>query len=147
MDEVVLAFLDGGGPTFSNELHIEDNLLFVDRMSLFAVRIGDEALLVRRDVDTSGEDLKGSVEDLLREQGLRLLEADTRLGDVVAIQMAGIRGGSWDLWGRAPERAAAELHAAVLGDDTLAAHASGPLGDLGPGLSLEEILGEDGERH
>lgn len=149
-EKLIGAFLDGARTGFSADLHIEDQMLLAERMIPLGVRVGRRSLLLRADVAPPMADLKRAVEEYLQAKGLRLLDADTRLGDIAAIQTIGVRGAAWDLWGEDRAEADRDLEKAALGEDAamVDTSSSGP-GDAGIGMTLEELLGDDrhsGER-
>ncbi|MFN2388214.1 MAG: hypothetical protein ABR575_01205 [Actinomycetota bacterium] len=116
--------------------------MLLGRMGLLGVRLGSRSLLLRCDVDPALAHVKGRVETLLHDRGLDLVEPDARLGDIAAIQVAGIRGAMWDLWGDDRGRAVDDLNRAALGDDADPGAAPGPTSDLAPGMSLDDLLDE-----
>lgn len=136
---LVDSFLAGARAGYSEALHIEDELLLLDRMIPLAVRLGGRSLLVRADVRGGSVETKRRLEEHLRAEALRLIEAEAALGDIAAIQKTGIRGGVWDLWGEDDESALDALRRAAAGDDPLAFEA---IGDLAPGMTLDELLKE-----
>jgi hypothetical protein len=145
-EEVFDAFMEGARTGHSQELHIEDAMLLAERMVPFGVRLGRQSLLVRADLPADLMELKEAVEAHLRSRGLRPLEPDARLGDIAALQVTGIRGGVWDLWGNEPGDARRDLERAAVGGDTIAleaAAASGGIDDSAIGMTLEDLLGEE----
>lgn len=143
---VLDAFLDGGRSGFSAELHIEGDTLLAERGFAFSARLGDRTLLVRGDTPADLVELKHWLEEHLYSRGLTPLELDARLGDVAAIQITGIRGGVWDLWGVDPDRSRQDLERAVLGTDAnpegMTVSFSGPDEDSGIGMTLEDLIGD-----
>lgn len=119
-------------------------MLLLSRMTVFGVRLENRCLLLRRDVPADLVETKKRVEAHLRGSGLELVQAEADLGDVAAIQIAGIRGGTWDLWGDDATSAHEALKVAVLGDD--GPLEMGPVGDMAPGMTLEDLLDDLSER-
>lgn len=137
---MVETFLYGAGAGFCPELHIEDRFLFVDRMVLVAIRLGPDAVLLRNEDETAPSLPHERIEKVLLARGLSLIDTQTALGDIAAIQTAGIRGAWWDLWGTDPHEALGHLQRAVLGDDAEPAAAAGPVSDLSAGMTLDQLL-------
>ena len=141
LEGVVDAVLEVGRTGFSEELHIEDEMLLADRMVTVGVRLGSRALLLRGDVPPGVDQTKEGIEGLLGARGLSKLEPDARLGDIAAIQITGIRGAVWDLWGEDAEQARRDLERAAVGGETLALQLTeGPGHDWGAGMTLDELL-------
>lgn len=141
------AFLEGRRSGFSADLHIEGDTLLAQRGIAFAARLGDRSFLVRADVPPNLVELRQWLEEHLRSRALALLEPDCRLGDIAAIQVTGIRGAVWDLWGAEAEQALQDLKKAVLGPDASPAETSVTFSgsdqeDSGIGMTLEDLIGE-----
>lgn len=111
-------------------------------MVLVAIRLGDDSLLLRNEDPTAPSLPRARLEKALQARGLTLIERQTALGDIAAIQTAGIRGAWWDLWGADPQEALLHLQRAVLGDDAAPAAMAGPLHDLAAGMTLEQLWGQ-----
>ncbi|MGI8407375.1 MAG: hypothetical protein ACR2L3_02565 [Actinomycetota bacterium] len=139
---MIHTFLGGGNAGFSADAHIEENMLLLDRMSVIGVRLAKRCLLLRSDIRDDLTVMKARIAELLRADGLHLIESQADLGDIAAIQIAGIRGGSWDLWGDDGASGTDALKRAVLGDDGPIGGLNGPMSDMGPGMTLEDLLGE-----
>lgn len=139
-EEVVDIFLRGRGAGFCDQLHIEDDFLFLDRMVLVAIRLAGDSVLVRNEDETAPSLPHERIEKLLQAGGLSLIDRQTALGDIAAIQTAGIRGAWWDLWGADPQEALLQLQRAVLGDDAAPTTMAGPLDDLAAGMTLDQLL-------
>ncbi|MBA2726468.1 MAG: hypothetical protein H0U53_10800 [Actinobacteria bacterium] len=139
---MIHTFLGGGNAGFSADAHIEENVLLLDRMSVIGVRLAQRCLLLRSDIRDDLTAMKARIAELLRADGLNLIESQADLGDIAAIQIAGIRGGSWDLWGDDGTSSTDALKRAVLGDDGPIGRLNGPTSDMGPGMTLEDLLGE-----
>ena len=145
-DQVVDAFVEGRRSGFSAQLHIEGDTLLADRMVTLGARVGSRSLLVRADVPQDLFELKKWLEEYLMSKGLLQIEPDSRLGDIAAIQVTGIRGASWDLWGDDAAGATADLEKAVLGTDAtpeaMGLSFSDDKEDSGIGMTLEDLIGE-----
>lgn len=144
---VIDAFLDGRRSGFSADLHIEGDTLMADRGFAFGARVGNRSLLVRADIPADLVELRHWLEEHLRSRGLRAVEVDSRLGDIAAIQVTGIRGGVWDLWGDDAGMARQDLEKTVLGPDATpeglsVSFTQGPEEDSGIGMTLEDLIGE-----
>lgn len=118
-----------------------------ERGFAFGARVGNRSLLVRADIPASLVELKQWLEEHLRSRGLEALELDSRLGDIAAIQVTGIRGGVWDLWGDNPDTARQDLEKAVLGpdarpEDLTVTFSNSSEEDTGIGMTLEDLIGE-----
>lgn len=145
-EALVESFLQGARTGFSADLHIEGDTLLAQRMFTFGARLASGSVLLRADVPGDLLELKERFEQELRSGGLRAVEPDARLGDVAAIQVTGIRGAAWDLWGQDPSEAHKAMERVVLGDDGIAIDlVEGPVEDTGVGMTLEDLLGELGE--
>ncbi|MGH2809505.1 MAG: hypothetical protein ACRDIA_01345 [Actinomycetota bacterium] len=143
---LVEAFLGGGRTGFSAELHIESDTLLAQRSFVIGARLGPDAFLVRSDVPQDILELKDRFEQQLRSTGFADVEPEARLGDIAAIQVTGIRGAFWDLWGKDASKAHRALERAVLGDDGGSLEmVHGPVEDTGVGMTLEDLLGEIGD--
>lgn len=140
--EVVSAFLEGRRHGFCPELHIEDDMLLAERMVPCGVRIGTSSLLLRVDVPPSAGPILRAVAEHLRESGLEVVDPDADLGDVAAIQVTGVRGGCWDLWGDIADAAREALRRAALGGEEIGLDMEETRPDAAPGMTLEELLGD-----
>lgn len=148
-EEVIDAFLEGRRSGFSADLHIEGDTLLAQRGFTLGARLGSGSLLVRADIPPGLAGLKRWLEEHLQSKGLAALEPDARLGDVAAIQVTGIRGGVWDLWGIDAENSRQALERAVLGPDAspegmVVSFSEGAEEDSGIGMTLEDLIGEPG---
>lgn len=144
-EKLLDAWLEGARTGFSAELHIEDRVLLVDRSVPFGGRLGLRSVLIRTHMPGGLGEIKTAVEDHLRARGLECLEPEARLAEIAGIQVTGVRGALWDLWGDDRARAQEDLQRAALGDDILAVQESsiGTAGDAGVGMTLDELLGGD----
>lgn len=118
-------------------------MLFADRVTLVAIRLDQGVVLLRDDTEGAPKPIRSKVESVLLDRSLSLLDEATSLGDIAAIQAAGIRGAAWDLWGDDRERSVAALQRTVLGDDATPLQGQGPLQDLAPGMTLDQLLDRD----
>lgn len=114
--EVIAQFLRGEHAGHSVRFHVEGSVLVATPSLAAALRIGPRAVLVRLDVPPGSEDVKRSVEEVLADQGMTLLDEDTPLAMPVAVQWLGVRASSWDLWGSDIDEAFAALRTAAAGD-------------------------------
>lgn len=114
-------------------------------MVLVAIRLGDDTLLLRNEDETAPTLPHERIQQVLRSAGLNLIDEQTALGDIAAIQTAGIRGAWWDLWGADEQRALQLLQTAVLGEDATPAAMSGPMPDLAAGMTLDELINDETE--
>jgi hypothetical protein len=105
--------------------------------------LGVNTVLLRNEDETAPSLPNERMQKTLREHGLSMIDEQTALGDIAAIQTAGIRGAWWDLWGADQQQALAHLQRTVLGDDAAPATMTGPMDDLAAGMTLEQLL-EDG---
>lgn len=145
--ELLDGFLEGARTGFSADLHIEGDSLLAQRSFTLGARVGPHSLLVRVDIPSNVVELKHWLEEHLRSRGLAALEPDALLGDVAAIQITGIRGGVWDLWGTDPDLSRQNLEAAVLGSDISPEGMGVTFTDVaeedsGIGMTLEDLIGE-----
>lgn len=114
-------------------------------MVLIAIRLGDDTILLRNEDETAPTLPHEQIEQVLRAKGLNLIDQQTALGDIAAIQTAGIRGAWWDLWGADEQRSLQLLQTAVLGDDAAPVTMSGPMDDLAAGMTLDELMNDQGQ--
>ncbi len=104
-DAVAAAFCRGARSGFSPRLHIEGDVLVMDRMVPVALRIGEAAVLVRVDqrppVDVGPQ--------------LQLVDADPLLATAVALEVLGLPASRWHLKGNDAEGAADALMGIIEG--------------------------------
>ncbi len=127
-EEVVRAFLrrrgpsgplsGGPGPTpHSERLHVEDRVLRVDGDMPLALWVGPRTVLVLFDLPDGLIEIGARVCDVLRSEGLSMLDEQSPLGIAVGVQLVGARTVTWDLWGADIDVAFAELRKAAVGGD------------------------------
>jgi hypothetical protein len=118
---VVRAFIRSEPAPFSDRFHVEGPVLIAGRDVPAALRLGPGSALVRADLPEDLLPAKALVEQVLSEEGMELLDAETLFAAPVAVQMAGLRMSSWDLWGSDIDQAFAALRQAAQGggDDFL----------------------------
>lgn len=136
---MVAGFVAGATAGFCDELHIEERLLFFQRMTLIAVLVEPRTLLIKNEEAAEIDRCGTRVQEVLERHDLKLVDGDTALGDIAAIQLAGIRGSTWDLWGRDRSSALQALRSTVAGDD-LEPSAPGIAPDMAVGMTLEELI-------
>jgi hypothetical protein len=86
------SFLAGGTDGHSARFHIEERVLYRDRMEPAALALGRGAFLVR------GDEVGTEVERVLVASGNLRIERDAPLGAAVALQAVGLPAARWDLW-------------------------------------------------
>ena len=117
-EEVVRAFLRHQGPTpHSDRLHVEDRVLRVDGDMPLALWIGPRSVLLLFDLPENLVDIRASVADALKSEGLSLQDEQSPLGVAVGMQYVGARTVTWDLWGADIDEAFADLRKAAVGGD------------------------------
>ena len=118
---VVHAFVRGDIAPHSERLHVEGEVLVVDRDVTMALRMGRRSVLLRRDLPDDATPVRLVVESALGEEGLVLLDEENMLAMAVAVQMVGLRMSTWDIWGADIDETFAALRTAALGgpDDML----------------------------
>lgn len=118
---MVHAFVEGEIAPHSDRLHVEDQVLIVDRDVTIALRIGPRSVLLRRDLPDDAAGVRTAVEDTLSEEGFTLLDEENTLAMAVAVQMVGLRMSTWDIWGADLDETFAALRAGAVGgpDDML----------------------------
>lgn len=131
--ELIEAFLCGAQRGFSQDLHVEDDVLLADRSVHLAVRLAPGVLLLRSD---AAREQITTLENALAAAGARRIETDSAFGAIAALQITGLRGASWDLWGDDELGALEAVRKKAAGDDPIAAVA----GDLAPGMTLEDLI-------
>ena len=114
--EVVTAFLRGETAVHSEVLHVEGSVLVAGFDLPLVMRIGPDTVLVRSQVPDDAAAIKRAVEEILREEGLTLLDEETLLATAVAVQWLAERASMWDLWGRDIDESFARLRAAAVSD-------------------------------
>lgn len=113
---VVRAFVRGEPAGYSSWFHIERPALLAGRDVTAALRVSPDTVLVRIDLPDGFEATRASVERMLTEEGMSLLDHDTLLGVPVALQLVGLRLSSWDLWGWDLDDAFAALRQTAIGE-------------------------------
>lgn len=119
--EVVGRFIRAEPCGHSRRLYAEGPLLIADGDQTVAIRVADGVVLVRIDVPDDIVKHRCVVETLLGEAGLALLDEETLWGVPVALQLAGLRLSTWDLWGTDIDLAFSAVRAVAVGDDPGAA--------------------------
>ena len=114
--EVVTAFLRGDTAGHSELLHVEGSVLVAGFDLPLVMRIGPDTVLVRSKVPDDAAGAKQAVEDVLKDEGLTLLDEETLLATAVAVQWLAERASSWDLWGRDIDESFARLRATAVSD-------------------------------
>ncbi|MEX2659540.1 MAG: hypothetical protein WD232_07600 [Acidimicrobiales bacterium] len=120
-NEVVGHFARGHSCGHSRRLYAEGPLLIADGDQTVAIRVAEGVVLVRTDVPDDVMKHRRVVETLLGEEGLDLLDEDTLWGVPVALQLAGLRLSTWDLWGTDIDLGFSAVRAVAVGDDPGAA--------------------------
>lgn len=116
--EVVASFVRAEPSGHSRNFYLEGPLLIGDGDHTVAICVAPDVVLVRTDLP---DDLRGhrrTAETLLASSGLTLLDEDTLWGVPVALQLAGLRLSSWDLWGIDIERSFEAVRAVAVGQDS-----------------------------
>ncbi|MBA2280414.1 MAG: hypothetical protein M3527_01385 [Actinomycetota bacterium] len=113
---VIAAFVRGERSGHSHRFYAEGPLLLADGDQTIAIRVEPGTVLVRVDLtdDLAGD--RRAAETGLAAAGLRMLDEDTLWGVPVALQLAGLRLSSWDLWGADLETAFAAVRRTAVGD-------------------------------
>lgn len=106
--ELFVRWAGGSTAGVSPEAHIEGALLLAGDHPL-AIRVEGDAALVRDQVPGDVAALRARLERFLESEGLHLIEQDAPLGALVGIEVSGLRGDAWSLWGRDPEQGQAAL--------------------------------------
>ena len=99
-DKVVLeAFAAGATQGVSEHLHIEKQVVYAQGWWVTAIRLDDNAFLVRADsYSPTTDQVTAEFEALLRSAGLTAIERDPALADMVTLQAASLIGASWEVW-------------------------------------------------
>ncbi len=99
-DKVVLeAFAAGATHGVSDRLHIETRVLYALGWWTIAIRLGDNAFLVRADSYSATTDgLADGLKAVLRSESLIRVDRDPPLADMVTLQAASLIGASWEVW-------------------------------------------------
>lgn len=101
-EELAHEFARGARSGYSPRLHIEGDVLVLDRISPVAVRLGEAGMLIRTDLSPPVEIAPGQVVD-----------DDPLLATAVALQVLGLPASSWQLHGVDPDAATEALLAAA----------------------------------
>lgn len=133
--EVLLGFARGRAVGHSEVFHVEGNALVAGGDVAAGLRVAAGAVLVRVDLPEDLVGHKASVEMALAAEGLTLLDEETLLAAPAAVQVLGLRGSTWDLWGTDLDEAFAALRAVAVGEQVLPPWdaAEGPPWDAGEG--------------
>ncbi|MGH9182674.1 MAG: hypothetical protein ACRDZ9_02475 [Acidimicrobiales bacterium] len=113
---MVRAFARGQEAGWSTRFHVEDPVLVTGGDVSAALRIGPSTVLVRADLPDEVRGAKVAVEAGLEDEGLTMFDPETPLAVPVALQLAGLRLSSWDLWGADIDQAFAALRAGAVGE-------------------------------
>lgn len=115
--EVVACFARAEPSGHSRRFYLEGPLLVGDGDHTVAICVAPEVILVRTDLPDELRAHRDTAETLLASSGLALLDEETLWGVPVALQLAGLRLSSWDLWGNDLERAFEAVRAVAVGQD------------------------------
>lgn len=115
--EVVGGFVRDEPCGHSPRLCIEGPMLLADGDQTVALRVADDVVLVRIDLPDHVAADRRLVESLLRDEGLDRLDEETLWGVPIALQLAGLRLSTWDLWGTDLDRAFDAVRAVAVGQD------------------------------
>jgi hypothetical protein len=116
-DAVARAFVRNEVPPYSERLHVEPNVLLVNRDVPAALRIGPRTFLTRLDLPDDLDWARSLVEDVARSEGFRLVDHENALAISIAMQMVALRLSTWDVWGSDPEEAFADVNTAAVGGE------------------------------
>lgn len=111
---VLRAFARNEPPGYSQRLHVERPVLYVERSAEVALRIGPETILVRLDHPNECAIIKEALEEALLAEGFVCLDPQTMLGLPAAFHLLGLRLSVWDLWGKDMELAFSNLRRAAV---------------------------------
>jgi hypothetical protein len=114
LDMYVLGAPDGHAS--DGRLHIEGLVLMGAAFTALAIRLGQDAFLVRADVPADVVPLRAELGQALIDRAIVPLEADHPLGQIVGIEVTGQRGAVWDLWGRHAVTALSALQERAAGE-------------------------------
>lgn len=113
--EVVACFVRAEPSGHSRNFYLEGPLLIGDGDHTVAICVAPEVVLVRTDLPDELRGHRDTAEAQLRSSGLTLLDEETLWGVPVALQLAGLRLSSWDLWGIDMEWAFEAVRAVAVG--------------------------------
>lgn len=117
--DVIAAFAMGSPAGHSPTFYAEGPVLMVDGDIPAALRAATGTVLVNLDLPDDMASYRPIVESALSAAGLRLLDEETLWGLPIAIQLAGLRLGRFDLWGLDLEESFAAVRVAAIGDDAI----------------------------
>ncbi len=115
--DVIGPFAHGRAWGHSAHFYGEGPVLLADGDQTIALLVEPGTVLVRTDLPEDMVPRRQTVESELARAGLALLDTDTLWGVPVALQLAGLRLSSWDLWGADIEAAFAAVRRTAVGSD------------------------------
>ncbi len=117
-EAVIAAFALGQEGGHSPRFYAEGPVLMIDGDIPGAIRAAPGTVLVNMELP---EDMAGDrpvIETALTSAGLSLLDEETLWGMPVALQLAGLRIGRFDLWGLDLEASFAAVRVVAIGDES-----------------------------
>ncbi len=126
--EVLACFARDEPAGHSERFYAEGPVLMAEGDLPVAIRVAPGTVLLRLDVPESLVADRDQARSGLAAAGLELLDEDTLWGLPVALQLAGLRLGSFDLWGTDIEEAFAAVRRVAVGDQGLDSPEPGPWG-------------------
>ena len=119
-DRVLHSYALEGPACYSRRLHMEGPTLIVDKDVAAALRIAPDVVLVRVDLPEESMDIRVPVEWALADHaGLQLLDEESVLAVVVALQVLGLRLSTWNVWGKDLDAAFSALRQGAVGQQEL----------------------------
>lgn len=114
---VLVAFARGTSAGHSRRFYAEGPVLLAAGDQPIAIRVAPDTVLVRIDVPDAVARHRRRVLRGLAAAGLALLDEETLWGVPVALQLAGLRLSTWDLWGVDLDRAFAAVRTVASGGE------------------------------
>ncbi len=118
-EAVIAAFAQAQESGHSPLFYAEGPVLMIDGDIPAAIRVAPATVLVSLDLPDAVAGHRAIVEAGLAGAGLELLDEETLWGLPIAIQLAGLRLGRFDLWGVELEESFAAVRVAAIGDDSI----------------------------
>lgn len=107
--DLVAAFIDGAGDGRAGNLNIVGDVLHLDGWWQAAVRLADDAFIVRAEPPPQPSDVIDRLGGVLRERGLVEIPGEHPLVQAVTYAELSLVGVQWAVWAPDPERAEAAL--------------------------------------
>lgn len=137
--ELVTAWLEGADAGSCPALFVESDCIHAAQWGdVVAIRLAG-AVLLRDDLPGDALEARGQVTEVLATHGLGAVEHDPALGQVVGIEVGGLRGAVWELWAHDREQGREVLQQRALGAELAEQLDLAPLEER---RRIDEAIGE-----